>query len=121
VTASAAPGGDAATTARAHRTLLESPELRDLVARRWKVSLLLTAALSLVYYGFVLLVALDKELLGRRIGAGVTTLGIPLGAAIIVVAWVLTALYVRWANRVYDPTVDRLLHGLERDVAGSGR
>ena len=34
-----------------------------------------------------------------------TTLGIPLGAAVIVGAWVLTAVYIVWANRHYDPEV----------------
>ena len=95
------------------RQVLDSPELRRLVARRWTVSLLLTAALFAAYYGFILLVALDKALLARRIGAGVTTLGIPLAVLVIVVAWALTAIYVWWANRAYDPAVDRLKRMLE--------
>lgn len=104
------------STAPAHRELLDSPELRRLVSRRWTVSLLLTAALFAAYYGFILLVALDKELLASRIGE-VTTLGIPIAAAVIVVAWALTAIYVRWANRRYDPDVDRLVARL--DAPGS--
>ena len=31
----------------------------------------------------------------------------------IVVAWALTAVYVAWANRAYDPAVDRLHSRLE--------
>ncbi len=81
-------------------------------ARRWAVSLALTAALFAAYYGFILLVALDQALLARRIGA-VTTLGIPFGVGVIVVAWALTAIYVLWANRVYDPAVERLRDSLE--------
>jgi uncharacterized membrane protein (DUF485 family) len=92
---------------RSAREVLDSPELRRLVRRRWAISLALTAALFVAYYGFILLVALDKELLARRVGA-VTTLGIPLAVGVIVVAWALTAIYVVWANRVYDPAVDRL-------------
>jgi uncharacterized membrane protein (DUF485 family) len=89
------------------RKVLDSPDFRRLVTRRWTISLLLTAALFVAYYGFILLVALDKELLARKIGA-VTTLGIPLAVAVIVVAWALTAIYVAWANRGYDRAVDRL-------------
>jgi uncharacterized membrane protein (DUF485 family) len=105
----AAPGRSAA-----QRTadLLASPEFRRIVARRWTLSLLLTLALFVAYYGFVLLVAVNKELLARRIGE-VTTLGIPIAAGVIVIACVLTAIYVRWANTVYDPEVDRLLRQLE--------
>ena len=36
------------------------------------------------------------------------TVGIPIGAAVIVGSWVLTAIYIGWANRVYDSEVGRL-------------
>jgi uncharacterized membrane protein (DUF485 family) len=87
--------------------VLNSPEFRRLVERRWLISLALTAVLFVLYYGFILLVATNKPLLATRLGETVT-LGIPLGAAIIVVSWVLTAGYVMWANRQYDPEVRRL-------------
>jgi uncharacterized membrane protein (DUF485 family) len=89
------------------RDVLHSAEFRTLVERRWTISLVLTAALFVAYYGFILLVATNKPLLATRLGATVT-LGIPLGAAVIVLAWVLTAAYVLWANRRYDPEVRRL-------------
>jgi uncharacterized membrane protein (DUF485 family) len=95
------------------RELLDSPELHAVVRRRWVVSLTLTATLFLAYYGYILLVALDKELLARRLGGAVTTLGIPLGVGVIIVAWALTAVYVLWANGSYDPAVDRLKRQLE--------
>jgi uncharacterized membrane protein (DUF485 family) len=97
---------------RAHRELLDSPEFHRLVARRLRVSLLLCGCLFALYYGYILLIAADKALLARRIGE-VTTLGIPLGAAVIVGAWVLTAVYVAWANRVYDAEVARLRRRVE--------
>jgi uncharacterized membrane protein (DUF485 family) len=34
--------------------------------------------------------------------------GILLGALVIVAAWVLTYIYVRWANTVYDKAIERL-------------
>jgi uncharacterized membrane protein (DUF485 family) len=91
----------------AHRALLDSPAFHLLVARRLRVSLVLTACLFVLYYGYILLIAADKAFLARRIGE-VTTLGIPLGAGVIVGAWILTAIYVVWANRVYDAEVARL-------------
>jgi uncharacterized membrane protein (DUF485 family) len=89
------------------RELLDSPEFRHLVVRRWRVSLVLTACLFVLYYGYILLVATNKSLLSRRIGE-VTTIGIPLGAAVILGAWALTGVYVLWANRAYDAEVSRL-------------
>jgi uncharacterized membrane protein (DUF485 family) len=93
--------------------LLKSPEFKRLVVRRWRVSMMLTALLFVVYYGYIILVATNKALLGRRIGE-VTTLAIPLGAAVIVAAWMLTAIYVIWANRQYDPHVQLLRERLTR-------
>ena len=85
-----------------------------MLARRWRVSLVLTALLFILYYGYIVLIAVNRELLSMKIGE-VTTLGIPLGAAVIVGAWALTAAYVVWANRHYDPEVDRLRRRLKAD------
>lgn len=95
------------------REMLDSAEFRGVVRRRWRVSLALTVALFVVYYGYILLIATDKALVARRIGE-VTTLGIPLGVGVIALSWALTAAYVAWANRAYDPEVARLREKLRR-------
>jgi uncharacterized membrane protein (DUF485 family) len=95
------------------REMLDSPEFRRMVARRWEISIALLIALFLIYYGYILLVALNKPFMARKIGE-VTTLGIPLGVAVIVLSWVLTAVYVSWANTVYDNEVKRLRELLRR-------
>jgi len=87
--------------------LIASPAFRHLVTRRWRVSLLLTACLFVLYYGYIVLIAVNKPWLAQRMG-GVTPIGIPIGAGVIVGSWVLTALYVVWANRHYDPEAQRL-------------
>lgn len=51
-----------------------------------------------VYFGFIGLVAYDRALLARQLRPGLSV-GILLGALVIVVAWLLTLVYVRWANR----------------------
>jgi len=99
---------------KAHRDLLASAEFRHMLTRRWRVSLVLTALLFVLYYGYIVLIAVNRELLSIKIG-DVTTLGIPLGAAVIVGAWALTAAYVVWANRHYDPEVARLRRRLKAD------
>ncbi len=55
-----------------------------------------------VYYGFIVLVAFDKELLAQRLGEGVMTLGMPIGLGVIVFTIVITGLYVRRANSEFD-------------------
>lgn len=57
-----------------------------------------------VYFGFILTVAYNPGLLATQIQRGLT-LGIALGAIVILIAWLLTYVYVSWANRVYDPAL----------------
>jgi uncharacterized membrane protein (DUF485 family) len=89
------------------RELISSEPFRALVRKRWTVSFVLLALLFVSYYGFILLVSTQKALVSQRVGE-FTTLAIPLGVAAIVIAWALTAFYVGWANRKYDPEVERL-------------
>ena len=81
--------------------------LERLASRRNRVALVLTAAMLVVYFGFVLLIAFDKELLGRLLTSGLS-LGILLGVIVVFSTWVLTWIYVGWANRKYEPELERL-------------
>ena len=78
-----------------------SEPLRRLAAARWRIAILLTVAMMVLYFGFILLVAYDKPLLARVLVPGLS-LGILLGALVIVSAWVLMLVYVQWANRHHD-------------------
>ncbi|HEY0303942.1 MAG TPA: DUF485 domain-containing protein [Longimicrobiales bacterium] len=78
-----------------------------LAAARFRIAVILTAVMVLLYFGFVSLVAFNKPLLARLVTRGLS-LGILLGALVIVLSWVLTWVYVRWANTHYDPELDRL-------------
>jgi uncharacterized membrane protein (DUF485 family) len=81
--------------------------LAALSAARSRRAAILTAAMMIIYFGFILLVAFNKPLLGRVLVPGLS-LGILLGAVVIVSAWVLIWLYTRWANQHYDREVARL-------------
>jgi uncharacterized membrane protein (DUF485 family) len=81
-----------------------SPTLDSLAAARWRIAIGLTVAMLVVYFGFILLIAFNKPLLGTPIVPGLS-LGILLGASVIVVAWGLTLVYVWWANRHYDTAI----------------
>ncbi len=81
-------------------------ELQKLVARRWRIGAVLTAVMMAAYFGFILLVAFAKPTAGELLADERVSLGIVLGALVIVLAPVLTAIYVRWANRHYDRALD---------------
>ncbi len=82
------------------------PELVALVKRKAALSRLLSFIMFGAYFGYMTLLAFKPEVLSSRVGAA--TLGIPLGIGLIVLAWILTGIYVRWANGAYDSAVARL-------------
>ena len=88
------------------RRIASHPKYQEMKAKRSSFGWWLTGAMMVVYYGFILLVAFDKQLLATRIGEGVTTLGMPIGLAVIVFTIVITAIYVRRANSEFDQLTD---------------
>ena len=78
--------------------------LEAVSAARWRIAISLTLVMLTVYVGFILLVAFNKPLLARVIVPGLS-IGILLGVVVIIVAWVLTWWYIRWANGHYDASV----------------
>ena len=90
-------------------------EVRALAARRWRIAIALTAAMMATYFGFILLVAYGKSAAGALVSEGLS-LGILLGALVIVVAWAVTGIYVYWANKIYDAELARL-HAALKETA----
>lgn len=82
-------------------------DLDALAAKRFKVGAALTVAMLIVYFGFILLVAFAKPALGEQITAGLSW-GIILGVVVIFITWALVWTYVGWANRKYEPEIQRL-------------
>lgn len=66
--------------------------------RRSSLPFVLSVVMIVIYFGFILLVAYQKPLLGTQIVPGLSW-GILLGALVIVSAWVLTLIYVLAAGR----------------------
>ena len=82
-------------------------ELHALSAQRSRVAMILTVLMLIIYFGFIALVAFGKGFLAGLITDGLS-IGILLGALVIVGAWILTYVYARWANSTYDPAIERL-------------
>jgi len=78
------------------------PNYQKLVRTRSRYGWTLTWAMMAVYYGFILLVAFNKEFMGSRFGAGVMSWGMPIGLAVILFTIVITGIYVRRANSEFD-------------------
>ncbi|WP_432382818.1 DUF485 domain-containing protein [Duganella sp. P38] len=82
--------------------LKRDPNYHQLVKSRSRFGWLLTAAMMVVYYGYILLIAFDKEFLATKTGEGVMTWGMPIGLFVIIFTVLITGVYVRRANSKYD-------------------
>ena len=85
------------------------PKYQQLRAKRSSFGWTLTILMLVVYYGYIALIAFNKPFLATPIGAGVTTLGIPIGMGVIVFTIVITGIYVRRANGEFDQLTKDIL------------
>lgn len=85
------------------------PKYLALRAKRNRFGWLLTLLMLAVYYGYIALIAFNKPFLAQPLGAGVTTLGIPIGMGVIVFTVVITGIYVRRANSEFDALTKDIL------------
>ena len=87
-----------------------NPKYHQLVSTRSSYSIVMTILVMVVYYGYISLIAFDKELLATPLSSsGVTTLGVPIGMGVIVFTVVITAIYVRRANSEFDKMKNEII------------
>ena len=79
-----------------------NPKYQELVSKRNSYGWIMTLSMLVVYYGYILLVAFNKDFLAQRTGAGVTSIGIPIGVGVILFTIIITGIYIRRANTEFD-------------------
>jgi len=86
-----------------------NPDYQELVKKRTAFSLKLTITMLVVYFAFILTIAFDPSALGTPISEGsVTTIGIPIGIAVIIFAFILTGIYTKRANGEFDDLANKI-------------
>jgi uncharacterized membrane protein (DUF485 family) len=87
-----------------------NPRFEQLCQSRSQLAWTLSAIMLIVYVGFILLVAFGGNFLATPLVAGgVTTIGIVIGVGVILIAIMLTAIYVWKANTTFDDLTRGLL------------
>jgi uncharacterized membrane protein (DUF485 family) len=90
-----------------------NPKYHELVSKRSKFAWILAVLMLLIYYGFILIIAFNKEFLSQQLWEGyITTVGIPIGLGVIISAFILTGIYVFRANSEFD----RLTREIKEEV-----
>ncbi len=92
--------------------ILNDPDFKRLSRQKNRISFVLTLMELVVYFGFISLIAFNKQMLASRITENIT-LGIPIGIGVIIVSWIFTGIYVKWANDKYDALVERVRNKIE--------
>ncbi len=87
----------------------KNPKYLELRSKRSSFGWMFTILMLIVYYGYIALIAFNKPFLAQPIGAGVTTIGIPIGLGVIVFTIVITAIYIRRANGEFDRLTAEIL------------
>ncbi|HEX6362815.1 MAG TPA: DUF485 domain-containing protein [Albitalea sp.] len=91
------------TTEQIYLQVEKDPAFKQLVEKRGRMALALSAVVLIAYYAFMAVVAFAPKLLGTPLYEGSAwTIGAPIGAALIVVSWLLTGWYVSRANGEFD-------------------
>ncbi|MFO0754775.1 MAG: DUF485 domain-containing protein [Thermodesulfovibrionales bacterium] len=87
--------------------ILEDPDFKSLSSQKNTISVILTVLELVLYFGFIALIAFNKPFLSSKV-SGAITIGIPIAVGTIVLSWVLTGIYIRWANNKYDVLVRKV-------------
>ncbi|WP_395666815.1 DUF485 domain-containing protein [Methylocella sp.] len=98
---------------QSYEEIQQNPKYQELVRRRSSFGWTLSIIMLVIYIGYILLIAYAPHFLGTRIGDSVITIGIPIGVAVILSAFILVGVYVGRANALYD--------GLIHDIVEEAR
>jgi uncharacterized membrane protein (DUF485 family) len=89
--------------------LIEDPDFKDLSAQKNLISIILTILELVIYFGFIALIAFNKPFLAKKLSEGsAITIGIPIAVGTILGSWILTGIYIQWANSKYDKLVSKV-------------
>jgi uncharacterized membrane protein (DUF485 family) len=89
------------------RDILEDSDFKSLSSRKNVISVILTILELVLYFGFIALIAFNKPFLASKL-SGAITIGIPIAVGTILLSWILTGIYIRWANKKYDFLVKKV-------------
>ncbi|NML26836.1 DUF485 domain-containing protein [Zoogloea dura] len=86
-----------------------NPKYQELVSKRNSYGWMMTILMLVVYYGYIVLIAFNKEFLAQKMGAGVTSVGIPIGVGVILFTVIITGIYIRRANTEFDALKEQVI------------
>ncbi len=87
--------------------ILDDKDFQSLSSQKLSISIILTILELVLYFGFIALIAFNKPFLSQKL-SGAITVGIPIAVGTIILSWIFTGIYIRWANTKYDVLVKKV-------------
>ena len=113
-------GASSTSGTSAYEDVQASPEFQAL-RRRFRRFVLPVSAFFLVWYAtYVLLADYAHDFMSTKLGGSNITVGLLFGLGQFVTTFAITTLYVRWANKHFDPEAEALRDRVEADLLSRG-
>ncbi|MCW8895381.1 DUF485 domain-containing protein [Sulfurimonas sp.] len=98
------------------KKIKENPDYQKLASTRNSFAIKLSVTMLAVYFTFILTIAFNPSILGTPISEdSVTTIGIPIGVAVIIFAFILTGIYTKRANGEFDDLANKIKQSIKED------
>ncbi|AXI01628.1 DUF485 domain-containing protein [Aquirhabdus parva] len=96
------------------KNIIQNPKFQQLVQKKSRLSWSLSIIMLFIYFGYIYLVSYHPAFVHQSLDGGATTIGIPLGIAVIVSAFVLCGIYVWRANGEFDRLTQEVLEEIKK-------
>ncbi len=93
-----------------------NPNYQELVKKRTGFAVKLGIFVLVMFYAFILTIAFEPSILGMKTGDGVMTIAFPIAAAIIVISFITTLIYVRRANGEFEELTEKVRNDVKGEL-----
>jgi uncharacterized membrane protein (DUF485 family) len=100
------------------KAIQASPEFQELTRSKRAFVVPATVFFMTWYFGFIALCGYAPDFMGREFITDGLTVGYVLALTQFVMSWVLAVMYVRRANRTWDPLATRVRESVDGRAAG---
>ncbi len=93
-----------------------NPNYQELVKKRNGFALKLSIFVLAMFYAFILTIAFNPTVLGIKTGDGVMTVAFPIAAAIIIISFFTTLIYVKRANGEFEELTEKVREDVKDEL-----
>lgn len=93
-----------------------NPSYQELVKKRTGFAVKLGIFILVMFYAYILTIAFNPALLGTKTGDGVMTVAFPIAAAIIIISFITTLIYVKRANGEFEELIEKVREDVKDEL-----